>query len=65
MFISISDQNMKVNVRKSTLGEIMQKGDTFFNDLKQLSQLEVYFEEKFSFFKVYNFRDKVHIDYHL
>ena len=51
MFISIGDQNMKVNVRESNLGEIMQKSDTFVCDLKQLSQFEVYSEEKLSLFK--------------
>ena len=43
MFISISDQNMKVNVRESNLGEIIQKGDKFVYDLKQFTQVEVYF----------------------
>ena len=51
MFISIGDQNMKVNVRESHLGEMMQKGEKVVFDLKQLTQLEVYTTEKLSLFK--------------
>ena len=51
MFISIDDQNMKMNARESNLGEIMHTGDKFVCDLKQFSQLEVYSNGNLSLFK--------------